>query len=257
MSLNYVVSSGDRVDHGSDASLDDLNPFTAIMWVRLTAFTNARSFYAKHSAGNRLIMDGTGGNIRFDRARNIISAVYITDDTPLSLNTWHLVAVTYNRAGGAGEVINIYVGSLTAEAVESSYGTSTDGAGAETSDAANNLFVGNISAFNRAPAGRIACFTYVDALLTLSQIRSWQFRPRKLVNAVIYSQYGFNGIGTQPDWSGNGNNGTVTTATVADHVPLGPSFGLDLEGQGIVTAAVGGTILPQILNQGLYTGGVL
>ena len=51
--------------------------------------------------------------------------------------------------------------------------------------------------------------------------------------------------GTQPDWSGNGNSGAVTGATVADHVPLGPPFGFDPEWQGITTVAAGGVTMPR------------
>jgi hypothetical protein len=36
---------------------------------------------------------------------------------------------------------------------------------------------------------------------------------------------GSNGTGTQPDYTGNANNCTVTGATQSDNVPIGPVFG--------------------------------
>jgi len=68
---------------------------------------------------------------------------------------------------------------------------------------------------------------YFDRALSLGEIRSLQFHPRVLSGCVLYSHYGFNGTGTQPDWSGKGNSGTVTGATVSNHVPLGSPFGFD------------------------------
>ena len=60
--------------------------------------------------------------------------------------------------------------------------------------------------------------------LALAEIQRQQFRPHPLASTLVFCMLGYAGTGTQPDWSGNGNNGTVTGATVADHVPLG-AFG--------------------------------
>lgn len=233
MALTLGAATSDRVDHGSAASLDNLDPFTMMMWLRVTSLTANRRFHEKNAAVNRSFLSGGTGNISVDRGRSGGTAIYVTNDTPLTLNAWQLLAFTFDTGAGAGEVINIYMGDLTTLAVESTYGSTADGSGAISTDAAGNLVVGNRSStFNRAFPGDIAVVTYVNAVLSLNQIRDWQFRPRQLVNSVLYSHYGFNGTGTQPDWSGNGNSGTVTGATVADHVPLGPAFGFDLGWQG-------------------------
>lgn len=54
------------------------------------------------------------------------------------------------------------------------------------------------------------------------------------------------GMGSpEPDWSGQGNNLTVTGATIADHVPIAPPFGFDLGWQGAFAAAApGGLSIP-------------
>ena len=35
---------------------------------------------------------------------------------------------------------------------------------------------------------------------------------------------GYNGTGTQPDWSGNANSCTVSGATLSNHAPIGAPF---------------------------------
>ena len=60
--------------------------------------------------------------------------------------------------------------------------------------------------------------------MPLAQMQALQFNLHPTTNTLLLSHYGYNGTGTQPDWSGNGHNGTVTGATVADHVPMPPAF---------------------------------
>jgi hypothetical protein len=83
--------------------------------------------------------------------------------------------------------------------------------------------------------------------------------PRPIAGCVGFWHLGANGVGTQPDWSGNANAGTVTGATVSDHVPLGPWFGYDLPRfsriiSGVIARAriLGGSVGA---NRGLIIGG--
>lgn len=237
MALTFGAVSTDRVDHGSDASIDNLDPFTMMMWCNISTLVNTRYLFGKGLV-KRSWLAGTGGNITLRVATAGSDLIYTTDDTPLSVDKWHFIAITANSSGGAGETANIYVGDLTTLAVESTYGTAVDG-GAFDSDAAETMQFGNQSASSvNALLGDIAVVAYVGAELSLAQIRSWQFRPRKLASMVIYSHYGFNGTGAQADWSGKGNSGTVTGVTVAGHVPLGPPFAFDLGWEGISVATV-------------------
>ncbi len=236
MALN-IADAADAVDHGSGASIDDLDPFTWMAWVNMNSFTNGRAFFHKKLNTKYCILSNTGGNVEFVVARATTNTQLITNDTPLSTGTWQLVAFVFDSGGGAGEIGHVYVGNLTTPATESTYATETDGAGAVTTDADSGMFVGNKagSGGNRSLQGHVACFTYVAEALTLKQVTDWQFRPRMLTNAKIFSHYGGTDTGNQPDLSGNGNDGTPAGTTVSDHVPLGPLFGFD-----IATALVAG-----------------
>lgn len=238
MALIFGAASGDVVDHGSDASLDDLDPCSFLIWCRPTSFVDLSKMFGKNNTRRLFDLTSTGGNVALHITRDTSNCDYRTNDTPLTVDAWNFVAGIYDSGAGAGEIVNIYVGDLTTEAVESTYGVANDGSGTNTTDAADSLGIGNrLPTANLPWNGQIAIVAYCNVALSLAQCRDWQWRPRKIASAVLYSHYGFNGTGTQPDWSGNGNSGTVTSATVADHVPLGPAFGFDLGWQGEVAAA--------------------
>ena len=241
MALDFTVSVADRVDHGSNASLVDLNPCTFMEWVNPQAFISANvvGFTKASSSVRSLRYYLTSGDLEGFIGRASTNSQYRTNSGGLTLNTWNFLAWTFDLGAGAGEVQNIYVGDLNTLAVETGYVTATDGSGALTTDAGGPFLLANRSTLTKAGDCKIAVATYCNVALTLAQIRAWQFRPRKLTSSVLYCHYGFNGTGVQPDLSGNGNNGVVTNATVADHVPLGPPFGFDPEWQGAfsVTAA--------------------
>ena len=131
-----------------------------------------------------------------------------------------------------GSMPRLLIGDLTTIPTEpSAYTTQNNGAGPIISDAAQNLFVGAGRDFGASFrfGGDVATIHIVGANLTNAQIIKQWMRPQIIASTVLFTHYGFNGTGTQPDWSGNNNSGAVTGATVADHVPLGPPFGFDSE----------------------------
>ena len=143
----------------------------------------------------------------------------------MTLNVWNFVAGCEDT-GVAGHV---YTGSLTVSAVERAYGVSVLGTGTQFDDSSNSLVVGNKHAatFNQAFNGRIAFAGIWNRALSLGEIKDQQFYPHKTSGCVLFLHLGFTGTGTQPDWSGNANAGTVTGATVDAHVPLGNPFASD------------------------------
>ena len=79
---------------------------------------------------------------------------------------------------------------------------------------------------SKAFPGSIALFGLLNRVASQQEIVSLQFNPRVVSGTKVFMPLGWNGTGTQPDLSGNGNSGTVTGATVAAHVPLRPLFGV-------------------------------
>jgi lysophospholipase L1-like esterase len=115
--------------------------------------------------------------------------------------------------------VDLFYGDLATPVVEeSSYFTSNDGSGTYGSDAASNAFVGGDSATLNF-IGDIGWVRVFNRKLTLAEIQLEQYSKRPMTTGcVLDSEY--HGTGTQMDRSGNGNNGTVTGASVADHPVL-------------------------------------
>ena len=217
--LTFGAGTTDVANHGSATSIDQVTTATQLMWIYPTTLTSGRRLWEKHgSLGHFFALQGTTGDLTFVWNGTSLTQ-YTTTSTPLAtLNKWYFVASTYTSATG---VAQIYTGTLTSAAVESAYQTTTAGSG-PSDDSAGSLWVGNADAADtqRVFQGSIGSFMMVNRVLTLGEIRSLQFNPRVVNGTLVFTMYGFNGTGKQPDWSGNGNAGTVTGATVSANVPL-------------------------------------
>lgn len=224
MALNFNATSG-YVNHGSGASLDDL-PGTAIScvaWIYRTADGANQQIITKDNSfpsGFGFLVDpelGTEGTLRcnFYRATTTADSISGSSDV-VPLNTWTFVAATY----APGTAPKLFIGSLTSQVAEvSAYGRQIAGAGAYLSDAAASLYVGNLQRTTSVDFnGRIARAGVWNRELSLGELQALQHSWVKTAGCVLLTDY--HGTGTQPDLSGSGNNGTVTLATAADHVPL-------------------------------------
>lgn len=228
MALRFGAVNSDRVSCGSPAAFDALTQITWLLWVRPTTFAHGDTVMSKRAsaAGKTLGLNGTTGNLQFLADRATTDTSYITNDTPLTLDEWNRVAVTFDQALTNPNKVHILVGDLRNAAVESSYGTANDGSGAYSSDAAADLILGNTSALTDALIGDIAVAALFGSILSVAACNSWFENPRIQVNAsgpaLGMWHLGLDpaGVGSQPDLTGNGNPGTVTGATQIDHVPL-------------------------------------
>jgi hypothetical protein len=164
--------------------------------------------------------------IAVDVGRATTSLSYVSATSTLVQNAWNYVAFTFDSAGSANELVQIYKGNRTTLATEVTYASRTDGSGALLSDATANFSIGNASGYSAAWLGTIAWFAHWNSVLTLAQVQAQQFDmsfPVAKANCVIFMHLGIHGAGgtgTQVDWSGNANHGTVSSATVGAHVPL-------------------------------------
>jgi hypothetical protein len=229
MALTFGAVSSDAVNIGTGASISNLNPLTYVAWVYPTSVATSAGllFMQKGRAASggtrRAFSFAAAGNfLRFVADRATTDTDYIASSLALTDNTWHCIAATFSSAASAGEVVNLYCGMLTTEMAETTYSTTTDGSGAVGDDSGLAMKIGNdgAAASTSAFKGRIACAAIFNRVLTLGELQTWQFRPRVLSGCVGFWAFGYNGTSTQPDWSGNGNAGTVTGATLSDHVPL-------------------------------------
>lgn len=249
------------IDCGSAAAIDDWTSFTLLSWCRATTLAadgdlrrigikssttgNAKDLH--HAWLSALGIPQDCLRWRINRATTAANAESVANT--VVQNEWMFVVGTYSEADGP----RIYKGTLTALATEVSYNVRTVGIGGTNSDADGSLRWGQrvvtpLSA-TTGLVGDIATGLYINRILSLAEIQSLQFRfldYMRFTEAKAAYIFGYNGTGTQPDLSGNGNAGTVTGATVADHVPLGPFFGWDAPRRYAVVA--GPTIIEADLN---------
>jgi hypothetical protein len=229
MSLLFGGAVSDRVNHGSAAALDNLTAWTQIFWLYPTTLTSFLDISDKQvtSNGRRLVFVSgyatSDVEIQVRRATNADD--YSSNGAGITVNNWWYVAVVYDSAAGAGLHAKFYVGNLTTPAALKSTIVDTEGSGALKTDAAGDFIIGNDYAFASSYRGRIAFHGNWNITLSLGQIKAQQYDLLYPVDpdpahCLIFTNYGLLGTGTQPDWSGNLNNGTVTGATQSNHVPL-------------------------------------
>ena len=242
MALIFSGADADKVNFGSGTTLDNVNTFTYLMWLYRTGTntTDVATLVTKGSfpdSRHELSVsdiDGTSMLVVVDRATTDAAA---TASTAIDLNAWNFIGATFSATNGP----KIFKGSLTSLLAEVAYSSGpTTGAGAVGDDSATNLEVGGRSGSTTGsmPA-RIAWVGIWNVEMTLAQMQTQQFRPHVTSGCVLFSHLGFNGTGTQPDWSGNGNSGTVIDATLGDHIPLMAPWGLITEWLGAFAAAGG------------------
>lgn len=229
MAITLGGASTDKISHGTDASVDNLQAFSMLLWLRCTTTTNSRRLWTKGTQKS-LAFTGNAGRLQLTITRTS-SLTYTGASSAageLPTTTWQCVATCFDAA--QTPAAHIYIGGLTTTLTELSYSTQSDGSGAATNDASNPLVVGNITGGSGAFQGDVALALFWGRMLPLAELRSLQFDPRPTSGCLLYSVYGWNGLGTQPDWSGHSQNaGTVTGGAVAPaHVPLAAPFGMSL-----------------------------
>jgi hypothetical protein len=226
MALNFTGNTT-RVTHAASATIDNLAALTLMYWCQLPTSPQGQYFAIKDpSAGTMEWYNSSGDVITFRRARATSALrleAAVGNFSAYVAGAWIYVCVIMNSGGADGDQ-KLLMGSLTAPAAEpSSYSSRTVGSGALTSESGQVLDVG--AAFNLELNGPGAIFHLVNRAMPVAEVQAQRLMPRPVDGSVIFCHYGYNGTGTQPDWSGKGNSGTVTAATVAAHVPLGPPFG--------------------------------
>lgn len=223
MALAFTESSTDKVNHASGTSLDNIAQGTILFWIKPTNVTaNFREICGKLNAtlgtGINVFRVGANGNYRIAVNRATANQRVDIAVANLTANAWNFCAFTWDITNGGPTSA---IGSLTSIAVLDST-NATDGSGAQEDDSTYEFIVGDADpSFTTVCIGAdIAVMMVFNTDLSLGEIRQQQFWPHKTSNCVLLTQYGYNGTGTQPDWSGNNNNGTVTGATQSGHAPI-------------------------------------
>lgn len=224
MSLSFASAGTDKVDCGSAAVLDNLDPFTVVMWLDNQDTTTTRVLVCKATSADN------GWRIIFSNADNLSLIVpgtsnwsYQSPDSSISTGL-QMLAIVFDSGAAAGSQGRLYRGTRTSIISELSYQNQTDGSG-QADDSGQPLEWGNLSGVGSFGVGsdvsRVALY---NTALSLDDLRTLQFAPPsgwRRSDCVDLHEFGlWHGTGSQIDLSGNGNHGTVTGATVADHAPI-------------------------------------
>ena len=241
----------ENVSIAAGATIDNIANITLVSVFRPTALDGTLHHFI-HKGNELYIREGltSAGRVQFFRVYATQSMSAVTTASALTVNEWH---IAFGVDNGATNVPNLYIAQLGAALVQPSLSTQNDGQGALSDDSGTNLFWGhNSNTTNRSFVGDIAVSMFIAESLTLAQCKMvyGHITHGMAFDTRVYNILGYSGGAgvTQPDYSGNGNTGTVTGATVSDHAPLGPPFGFDV-GFPFVTAAVGGLSIPVGMNQ--------
>jgi hypothetical protein len=226
----FFDADGEEVDHGSDTSLDDLTTKTFLFWCNpSSSIGTSDMLLLKQSTDNTVVSTQWGDSSKlacYQKRGGADSDARETATGLLTQDTWQYIACTYDSI--ANPRWHIYRGTLSTLATEASYSFTSPLRSGSIDDAAGNLYIGSDAASAQTWRGSIATVMILDTVLSLAEIQRQQFSQQADANCVLYCHYGFNGTGTQVDYSGTGNSGTVTGATQTAHVPLAPPFGISI-----------------------------
>ena len=218
MALVFADNTTDDVNHGSTAALDDMaNPTIAFIF---KPTNNSNTFRSLGGKGTNLEMfrrgvDGT--RIAISRSMSGTDAV-VDVSTGLLTTGWNFAAFTCDWLVD----LHSYHGAYPTPCVDTTFNEIL-GTGTLDTDAAADWTMGSNqgSLANGAIPYTIAWVGVWNRILTLGELQDQQFNPHVTSGCVLFSHYGWNGTGTQADWSGGVRNGTVTGATLStDHAPI-------------------------------------
>lgn len=225
MALTFNANT-EKVEHGTGIEFGD--PSTLLMWFKPTTVSAAnRSLVQQTSAGVGISFlnngeTGGAGRLNSQIRYSGSDAAAVSANSTIVVDVWNCVVIVVDSADS--QHVRFYRGDLSTPLAEASYSSTANSTG--TIDGQGGPFrVGsNIAASQNCASDIATIMFWGSTALTLAQMQMHQFRSYpQVAGCELFVQYGWQGVGTQVDYTGTGNNGTVTGATVADHPPIGQS----------------------------------
>lgn len=231
----------DTITCGNPAQLNNLSAFTWCAWIRPVNMGEGnvgRVFDKFEKILYATTTNTFGAYINRATAASDIAAANNT----LTTSAWNFVAMTFD-----GTTTKLYHGAPGAAVTDVS--PADNGSGAPVADNTRVFTIGNNSGGTAATFnGRIEHARVYSAALSQNELTAAMYnRPIRSGNLVGY--WPLIGGSPEPDWSGNGANGTVTGAAVADAAPVPPPWIGDEDFLAWVSASgVSGTIAANAAN---------
>ena len=216
----------ERVECGSPAELDDVTVGSMLAWVWFNDLSLGRWRFKKAAGewNNHQEMYCTDADYYF-LTQYTTQNLYINAGAVLTTGKWWFLGASWDENGADADQ-KLWIGDLSTFASEpGSYANQDAPTGTIGSNASGTFKIGNRYGDDRSFEGYIAWLAFWNGTpLDIDEVRLQQFdlsSPRvALADCVIFMHLGLTGTGTQADWSGGANNGTITGATLTPHVPL-------------------------------------
>jgi hypothetical protein len=225
----------DRVDFGSGASLDDVNVFTSATWINVTTVAATRVLYTKGGSGGkrfRLFGGTSSGSMQLTVSQATTIGTAQSAASTVTTGAWQFLAATFDGSF----VPRLYRAALGAPVTEVSYAVQTTGIGGISSDASQSMLFGG-DASNSLP-GTAAEALILPAALNAGQLTTLAYGMLPRECRLYAPLYGV--ASTEPDYSGNKNNGTLTGTAAGAHPPIRSRWAGLVSGAPDRTVSVGG-----------------
>ena len=218
-------SSGDRVVVGSYSQMDNI--FSGGGSICCWAFPRSNGIgttVARLAQKGPGTLQDPGWRWTF-RGDNGISFSYRFDfaarwdtTTEITYNEWTYFSVTYNNSSTSNQP-KIYFNSI-----EQPFDEGVTPTGFATSDAGQNLFIGNINELNRTADGFFSYFQMWDRIISQKEIKESMHKPGSIRDGLVGFWPLTDDGSTQRNLIGIGNTGAVTGATNSADGPPVTSF---------------------------------
>lgn len=259
--IDFDVASSNNINAGSDSTLDNIDPGTMCIWAYLDDVDQQSTFMTKGVAGdgdNHELAPKQAGSGRVDmnisRSGSTMQIrAAATSFTHYGSSKWVFICGVWDTSLSATSQF-LYIGDMDSGVAEpSSYSTRTAGSGTKGDDSDKNWMIGG----NFATGGFAGAISWVGVWskqLSVAELNVQRMSPHPTATSALFIWVGYNGLGVQPDWSGNGNAGTVTGGTLTGNsVPL-PAIPNWLDTPGLFAAVGGGGMLFDLREWGSLDG---
>lgn len=218
-------ANGERISLGNNAPLNNLEGKTFTAWVYvLTQVAEGHFMSSTSSTTNTdqhylIGQTGSDGKIEvYADTSPIQNRRSSAGDLPI--NSWRFIACTLPAPG---VLPRIFIGQPGGSVIEATYTLNDAGGGARPTNA--GVWIGE----------RNDGTAFVPAQARLAEVKLWPILITNLneLTSIMYGKHlrqldGWWSLGigsTEPDWSGNINNGTLAGgSTIADHPPIQSHF---------------------------------
>lgn len=217
MALTFDNTSADRVNYGTAAACENLNPGCYMGWFKRNAGSVGMTGMShRNERPSWITSSGTGRQWNFRwKASGTNMDIRTNQDQPDGSWAFWVAEIDLSDS----QDMRWYYGTPTAVVAETGYTSITDHTGTLDSNAGKPLVLGNSELFSEGWGGDVAMFAVFNRLTTLQEKITMQFAPRRLPGCCFLSFPGLYAGDTsaQPDFSGNGSTGTPTGTTKSTH----------------------------------------